>query len=192
MPLDDLPDYPPTETVKRGRGRPKGAKNKPKAPPGGWPVQTPPPVTTGAPHHNDIARLDFKYADPETLAARNMSLIDHAQQALRHELGLGFQADGKSITDYDIAKIVNLCAALDRAATGMLRVQKVAAEIAKNLTPEETLEKAILKVMGQDVATQRKIIQRLEAGLKRLARKVKPAGPATATDAIAALDKVTE
>lgn len=132
--------------------------------------------------HNALVKLDFKYADPETLAARNMSLIDHAQQALRHELGIGFQANGKSIHPGDIQKILDLCAALDRAAAGMLRTQKVAQELAKSLTPEQTLEKAILKIMGQDTATQRHIIQRLEKNMRKLTKKPKVE---TASDAIA-------
>ena len=150
------------------------------------PVQTPPQVMPDG--HNALERLDFKYADPETLAARNMSLIDHAQLALRHELGVGFQANGKSISGYDIEKIVDLCAALDRAAAGMLRVQKAAQEIAKNDTPAQTLEKAILKIMGQDTATQRHIIQRLDKNLRKLTTgKTREKQIATATDAIAAL-----
>lgn len=183
-------DLPPPEVLPRRRGRPPGSKNKKsyEGPKGFAPaVMTPPAFTDG--NGNQLTRLDFKYADPETLAARNMSLIDHAQQALRHELGSGFQADGKSIHQYDVEKIVALCAALDRAATGMLRVQKVAQELGKNLTPEQTLEKAILKIQGQDVATQRKIIERLDKGLRKLTRAPAKVKVATATDAIAALEK---
>ncbi len=188
MNADDLPELPPAEPTKRGRGRPRGSRTRMKTaailerPM----VQTPPGVYLNA--STPAPRLDFKYADPETLAARNMSLIDHAQQALRHELGVGFQSNGKSVSPHDIQKILDLCAALDRAASGMLRVQKVVEELSKNLTPEQTLEKAILKIMGQDTATQRAIINRLEASLKRLQRKVRPQ-VATATDAIAELSK---
>lgn len=184
----DLPDLPPTEP-KRRRGRPVGSKNKPKF--GSQvqkvPVQTPPQIVVNG---KAQTHLDFKYADPETLAARNMSLIDHAQQALRHELGIGFQADGKSISQYDVDKIVDLCSALDRAAAGMLRVQKLAQEIARNDTPEQTLEKAVLKIMGQDTATLRSIIQRLDKHCKKLvAGKTEKQTVQTATDAIAALSK---
>jgi hypothetical protein len=182
---DDLPDLPPVEVpVKRGRGRPPGSRNRLSI----QPVQTPPQVV--AANRNPLPKLDFKYADPETLAARNMSLIDHAQQALRHEIGAGFQADGRSISHDDIEKILHLCAALDRAAAGMARVQKVAKELAENLTPEQTLEKAIQKVMGQDTATQRYVIRRLQENLKKLTKHHNSkVDIATATDAIAALTK---
>lgn len=191
MPQDDdfpLPDFPPLP--KRKPGRPKGSRNKKTLSNrlAMEPVITPPPVWNE--QRNAQVLLDFKYADPETLAARNMSLIDHAQQALRHMLTQGFQADGKSVSGDDIEKIVALCAALDRAATGMLRVQKAAQEIQKNLSPKQVLEKAILKIMGQDTATQRYVLRRIEDNLKSLKkRQDKVAEVKTATDAIAELSK---
>ena len=145
--------------VKRGRGRPKGVKNKKP-----W-AQAGPRLVPQATTPNQ----DFKYADPNTLVARQLSLIDWAQLALRREIDRGAQANGLGgIGLDDIQRIEKLSNGLVRAIEALRRVTDIAEELKNRMTPEELLEAAVKKVEGQSPATIRYAIKRLRAFLETL------------------------
>lgn len=156
--------------VKRKRGRPKGSRNKPQTT---NPVRlTPPSFDPGA---------DYRYADPETIIARQLSMLDWAQQACRNEMQRAMQGKGLHIDVRDIEKLEKLSNAIVRAVDALKKSADLADELAKRMTPEDLLEAALKKVEGQDAATLRYAIKRLRAYLEKL-------GPVKHADQIAAGD----
>jgi hypothetical protein len=159
------------------RGRPPGVRNKPRA--------AVPPSTTPL--------ADYHYPDPNAMVARQLSLLDWAQQAMRNEIERGMQGRGISIQDVDVARLEKLSNALVRAIQALRQVSDLADELSKRLTPEQLLEAALKKVEGQDAATLRYAIKRLRAYLEKIApvsqaHRMQLGEPLTASAAIAALD----
>jgi hypothetical protein len=153
-----------TVIPKRKRGRPPGSRNKPQTT---NPVRlTPPSADPGA---------DYRYADPETIIARQLSMLDWAQQACRNEMQRAMQGKGLHIDVRDIEKLEKLSNAIVRAVDALKKSADLADELSKRLTPEQLLEAALKKVEGQDAATIRYAIKRLRAYLEKL-------GPITGGD----------
>lgn len=132
---------------KRGPGRPKGSKNKKRLVPPG----------------PGRALNDFKYADPMTLIARQFSLVDWAQQALRNEMTRGMQAEGTRIGQDDIERLVQLSGALSRSVDALRKANTALEALKDGLTPAELLEAALKKIEGQDLPTINYAIKRLRA-----------------------------
>lgn len=166
---------------KRGPGRPKGAKNKPKTEPKSvstllasvpkGPREIAPEL--GAPfevyHTPDpLAMVQALYAEVawriQTLRnARKLAKAEAMQKANdRVERGLS--------PDEAIVPIL-----IDTANTLMKTLQShekallLAEKLSKNKSPAELLELAIVKIMGQDLATQQAIVKRLRENVTRLA-----------------------
>ncbi len=158
------------------RGRPPGARNKPKVPS--------PTLPNTAYHH----------ADPSTMIARNLALIDRVQIGLQNEWDKAFAKDpGRFFaTREEVQQLQALANALVRTIEALKKSSDLADELAKRMTPQQLLEAAVRKLEGQDAATIRYFIKRLRASLELL-------GPVTerqdvvmgmtATDAIASLDE---
>lgn len=153
------------EAPRRGRGRPPGRRNGPSRLTAAAVITPPTPVDRS---DNQKTRLDYRHADLDTLCARQLSLIDYAQQALRNEFGAGFQSDGRSISGQDIQKLMDLGQALVRSADALKRSTALAEEIADKLSPEQLLEAAIKKIEAQDLGTIKYIIRRLTEYRRKL------------------------
>ncbi len=139
---------------RRGRGRPKGGKNRvvlKQIAPG------PRAVPDGLEPYDD-----FRHADPMTLASRQYAMFDWAQQVLRQEIKAGLGAEvGRRISRADIQAMMDLSTTLLRAMDAHKRSLALAEELAKQKTPAELLEIAIKKIMAQDLPTLQAIIRRL-------------------------------
>lgn len=169
------------------RGRPPGARNKPRPDP----TSTPHLARITPPSTNPM--LDYKHADPDTILSRQWTMLDWAQQACRNEMQRAMQASGYRIDGKDIEKLERLSNAIVRAIDAMKKSADVADELAKRLTAEQLLEAALKKIEGQDLATIRLIIKRLRnyyetvgqgsaAGISEIQERT------TGADAVAALD----
>lgn len=164
------------------RGRPPGSRNRPKDEQG----RAVPPST--------LPREDYHHPDPDAIVARQLTLVDWAQQALRNEMKRAMQSKGEWIGEVDIAKLEKLSQSVVRAIEALRKSSDLAMEMAARMTPEQLLEAALKKIEGQDLATLNYAIKRLRAHRERLA----PVGGmdklqmgetrATATTAIADLD----
>ena len=162
---DDLTDLmADPEQPRRGRGRPKGAKNKkmtplPFVPPG------PRAVPTG---HDPMD--DYRHADPLAIVSRQYAMLDWAQQALRNQIKIGMgHAEGLRVSPEDVRTLMDLSATTIRALDGHKRALALAQELASQKTPAELLEIAINKVLGQDLPTLQSIIRRLREHRAKLA-----------------------
>jgi hypothetical protein len=159
------------------RGRPPGSRNKPKdrlVPPSTKPLE------------------DIVPVDPDSLVARQLTLLNWAQISLRNEMKKAMQAKGEWISAEDIEKLTDLSQALIRTIDALKKSADLAAELASRMTAEQLLEAAIRKIEGQDVATLNYAIKRLRAHRERIAPvggmdKIQMGEPATATAAIAEL-----
>ncbi len=156
---DDILKDPP----KRGRGRPKGTKNKqpllPYVAPG--PREVPP---GGDPFD------DYRHADPLTLVSRGYAMLDWAQQALRNQLKIGLGAkEGLRVAPQDVQTLMDLSATMVRALDGHKKAIAIAKELAAEKTPAEMLEISIRKIEGQDLPTLQAVIRRLREHRAKLA-----------------------
>lgn len=171
---------------KRKRGRPPGSKNKPREPinvaaalsrvPKG-PREIAPSL--GEPfevyHTPDpLAMVQALYAEVawriQTLRnARKLDKIEQQRKANdRVERGL---QPNEAIVPILIDTANTLMKALQSHEKALVLAEK----LSKNKSPAEMLEHSILKIMGQDLETQRAIVKRLREHLSRIA-------PETAAD----------
>ncbi len=141
---------------RRGRGRPKGSKNR-----GG--VTEPPNVMVPRNVPPGLEAFDdYRAADPLTLVARHYAMVDWQQQALRQEMKIGLGAKQGVRADAECGlKLVDIGNALMKTMAGHKAALALAEEIGKNKTPEQLLEIAISRIMGQDLPTIEAIIKRL-------------------------------
>lgn len=149
----------------RKRGRPKGSRNKPV-------LQRrliPPPANDFRPGD------DYKHADIDTIIARQISLVDWAQQACRNELLRAYQAKGLSVSTDDLERLETLTNTIVRSVDALKKSSDLAGELASRMSPEQLLEAALKKVEGQDQPTIKYAIKRLRAHLERI-------GPVTFQD----------
>lgn len=191
---------------KRGRGRPKGSKNKNpyvrttdytrgESMTGGGPREVPPTASM---------QQDFAHADPATMLSRQLSMISWQQQALRIKMMGGVKSDETALKDIrcggkityaeDTKELLDLSNALVRAIDGMKKHSDMANELAQRMTAEQLLELAIAKIEGQSLPTISYAIKRLRAkrealgpvgGLER--HSIGYTEDSKATDAIASL-----
>lgn len=169
------------DTLVKRRGRPPGSRTRPAlereprlAPPASTPL------------------ADYRHTDINAMCARQLSMLDWAQQAMRNEMQRAMQSKGEHIQAVDIDKLVQLSNGLVRAIDAMKKSSDLGDELAKRLTAEQLLEAAIKKVEGQDIATLNYAIKRLRAHRERIApidglAKMQLGEPATAAGAIASL-----
>jgi len=154
--------------VKRGRGRPKGSKNRvPLA------VMTPRVVPPGTVPHDD-----YRTADPLTLVSRQYAMVDRQQQALRQEMQRGIKGQaGTHANVEDGIKLVDIGNALMKTMNAHKQALVIAETLQKNKTPAELLEIAIKKIEGQDLPT-------IEAVIKRLRRYRQTVAPVTYNESL--------
>ncbi len=168
-------------TPKRKRGRPVGSKNKKDA------LLPPSRMAAASPGVGE----DFRHSDISTIIARQFSMLDLAQQAVRNWMLAGAaSADGLHVGEGDLAKLEKLSNAIVRAVDGLKKSSDVADEMSKRMSPEQLLEAACQKLEAQDLPTLRYFIKRLKAYSERLELELpeKVALPTDkATDAIASL-----
>ncbi len=143
------------QPAKKRRGRPPGSRNR-------APLDKDVSLLT-PPGKGLNPRADYKHADIETIIARQLSMLDWAQQALRNEMMRAYQAKGVSIQMSDIDKLEKLSNAIVRAVDGLRKSSDLAEEIARRLTPEQLLDAALSKIEAQDIKTLRYAIKRLRA-----------------------------
>jgi len=165
------------ESDKPRRGRPPGSRNK---------------KDRLAPPANQAPLEDIRPVDPDTIVARQLTMLDWAQQAMRNEMKKAMQAKGEWISSEDVAKLEKLSHAIIRTIEALKKSSDLASEMASRLTADQLLEAAIRKVESQDIATLNYAIKRLRAHRERLAPvggfdKIQMGEVATATDAIAEL-----
>jgi hypothetical protein len=151
------------DTQPKRRGRPKGSRNAPAL---FKPILTPPA---------DEVKGDYKHADIDTIIARQLSMVDWAQQATRNEMMRAYQAKGLSVQVADIERLTALSTAIMRSVDALKKSSDLASELASRMTPEQLLEAALAKIEGQDIKTLRYAIRRLRAYVDRL-------GPVTSRD----------
>lgn len=189
--FDDTLNHDGDIPQKRGPGRPKGSKNKPRPEPKSvsailatvpkGPREIAPSL--GAPfevyHTPDpLAMVQALYAEVawriQTLRnARKLAIAAALQKDKANDrVERGLQ------TDEAVVPIL-----IDTANTLMKTLQShekalmLAEKLSKNKSPAELLELAIVKVMGQDLATQQAIVKRLREHISKLA-------PETAIDKV--------
>lgn len=126
------------ELEPRKRGRPPGSKNK--------------RVARIGPPNPARPRADYQHADPDTLVARQFSIIDTAQQWLRAEMEAVARGEGQ-VNGFDVRRIHELSQSLSRTVEALKRSSDCAEEMAKRLSPEQLLEAAIRKIASQDRPT---------------------------------------
>lgn len=170
------------DSNKPRRGRPPGSRNRPKDDDGH--------VRLVPPSHTPLE--DIRPVDPDTIVARQLTMLDWAQQALRNEMKKAMQAKGEWIAAGDIEKLADLSQAIIRTIDALKKSSDLATEMAARMTAEQLLEAAIKKVESQDIATLNYAIKRLRAHRERIAPvggfdKVQMGEVATATAAIAGL-----
>lgn len=136
----------------RRRGRPPGSRNKPKQ------LDLAPVVPPSSTPLND-----YRYSDPAAIVSRQITMLDWAQQALRNEMQAGLQVKGKWIAAADIERLERLSNGIVRALDAMRKLTDLTDELARRLSPEQLLDKALQKIEGQDAATIRYAIKRLRA-----------------------------
>lgn len=171
------------DSTPKRRGRPPGVRNRPKYH----------DETRLVPPANQAPLEDIRPVDPDTLVARQLTMLDWAQQAMRNEMKRAMQAKGEWIDAADIEKLSDLSQALIRTIDALKKSADLASEMAARMTAEQLLEAAIKKIEGQDVATLNYAIKRLRAHRERIAPvggfdKIQMGEPATAAAAIAALE----
>ncbi len=175
------------DSNKPRRGRPPGSRNRPKDEHGESVPPLRPPAT--------VPLEDYGHSDPDTIVARQLTMLDWAQGALRNEMKRAMQGKGQWIQYEDIAKLEKLSMAIVRAIDALGRANELATEMASRMSAEQLLEAALKKIEAQDIATLNYAIKRLRAHRERLApvggmdkiQMGEPSSLATATDAIAAL-----
>lgn len=131
---------------KKAPGRPKGSKNKP-----------PPPLAP----HSTAPNEDYRHADPAAIISRQMTLLDWAQQMLRHEIKKVYEDPNAELWPKQVEKLEKMSNAIVRSIEAMKKHADLAEEMAKRMTPEQLFEAAIKKIEGQDVATINAVIKRL-------------------------------
>ncbi len=144
------------ETPKRGRGRPKGSKNRAG-------VTEPPNVVTPRNVPPGFAPMDdYRAADPLTLVARHYAMVDWQQQALRAEMKIGMGGpEGTRANIENGLKMVDIGNALMKTMNAHKQALALAETLKAHKTPAELLEIAISKIEGQDLPTLESIIKRL-------------------------------
>lgn len=140
------------------RGRPPGAKNKPKP----YEADRLMPQST-------IPFDDYKHPDPLAMVSRLYTECDWAMQALHNSLRKGMgHASGERVSLEDSEKMARVAASLEKAIVTHGRAIKLTQALQSQKTPAELLEIAIKKIEGQTLATQRTILQRLRNTIARL------------------------
>lgn len=173
------------DSAPKRRGRPPGVRNRPKDEHGNPIPRLAPPSTKPL--------EDLRHADPDSIVARQLTMLDWAQQAMRNEMKRAMQAKGDWISHDDIAKLEKLSMAIVRAIEALKKCDEATTIMSSKLSAEQLLEAAIKKIEGQDIATLNYAIKRLRAHRERIA----PVGgfdkmqmgetPSTAAGAIAEL-----
>lgn len=166
---DDEPDEIP---VKRGRGRPPGAKNKVK-------ILPRPAALGGIPGDRERAPSQvpfevYNVPDPLAMAQALYAEVAWRIDTLRNmrKLGGGVgnrQGVGVETNEVAVPILIDTAATLLKALQAHERAFLLAEKLSKGKTPEQLLEIAIQRCMGQDLATQRGIIKRMRDNLTLLA-----------------------
>lgn len=155
------------------RGRPPGVRNREV-----------PPATK--------VKGDYIAADPDTIIARQLSMLNAVQGMLRNEIQAAVDAD-EWVDSRTVQSLEKMSNAIVRAIDALKKSTDLADELASRLTPEQLLDAALKKIEAQDVATLNYAIKRLRAHRERIApvdglskiQMGEPSGPAV--DAIAGL-----
>lgn len=176
------------EPAKRGRGRPKGSKNKNRY---GEDYQRVDGMTSGAgrllpptaSRHDDFS-IDNIAVDPATLLSAQMVMLRWQQLALNNKIrgaeGRLHGADSKNVladirsggrttVATDTRELLELTNAVARQIEAMGKHTKMAKELAAQMSAEDLLEAAIVKLEGQSLPTLNYAIKRLRAKREMLA-----------------------
>ena len=145
-------------------GRPKGSRNREKP------------------------KRDYT-ADPDTLIARQLAMLEMAQGALRDDMQRMLTGDEKWVRAEHVTALERLSNAIVRSIDAMKKSAELYDELSSRLTAEQLLEAAIKKLEGQDRPTIRYAVKRLRARLEVLeAEQAVVPLTDTAADAIAGLE----
>ena len=144
----DATDQDPVP-VRRGRGRPKGAKNKPPPP---RPPEQLLPLST--------VPFEGYSADPGRVVADQLTMLSWQQDALRNEMKAAFSR-GRFGDAEIVARLEKLSSGILKAIEALKKYDDLAEELQKRMTPEQLIEHAIKRIEGQDTATLNHIIKRL-------------------------------
>jgi hypothetical protein len=163
------------EPPKRKAGRPLGSKNK------------------AALDRGNADRADYDYPDPDTLVARQLSMVNWAQVVVRNEFRRAMENRGSTIVlaPKDIERLEKLSNTLVRTIDALKKSSDLTEELSKRMSPEQLLDAAIRKIEAQDLKVLNYAIKRLRAHRERIA-PTGGQGPvvdtATASDAVASLE----
>jgi hypothetical protein len=162
MDESEILDEPVVAPVKRGRGRPKGVRNK--RPEERFAV----PAAQVAP--SVLPYEDYTAPDPMALVGRLYAEVDWGMTALRNMMKTGIgAAKGMNVSYEDTEKLAKVSAALCNALVAHDRAIKLMDKLKEAKTPAELLEIAVKKIEGQDLATMSAIIKRLRDKRKSIA-----------------------
>ncbi len=132
--------------ARRRRGRPPGVKSKTFTRPLAASSSEQRDRTDGRlTPPSSVALGDYRHADPETIIARQFTMLDWAQQATRNEMQRAMQGKGLHIAVNDIEKLEKLSNAIVRAIDALKKSADLADELSKRLTPEQLMEAALKK-----------------------------------------------
>lgn len=148
------------DSPRRKRGRPPGAKNKPKPEISAPMPRLVPPSSTPFD--------DYRHADPGAIISRQISLLDWAQQALRNEM-MGARAAERMVDNRHVERLEKLSNGILRAIDALKKYDGLAEELMKRMSPEQLLDAAVRKIEGQDLATLNAVIRRLRLYRSKLA-----------------------
>lgn len=112
---------------------------------------------------------DYRAADPQTMVARQLSLIDWAQRQLANEQEQ--LSEGYVLSDDHVEKLLKVAGSLDRAVSSLARSSKLTEELAARMSPRQLLDAAIEKLEAQDEPTITYCVRRLRAARAKLTTK---------------------
>lgn len=147
------------------RGRPPGSRNKIRG----------------------RALTDYGHSDPDTICARQLTMLEAAQKALQRDLEKMVSGDEKWVDVKNILALEKLSNAIVRGIEAMKKSADLGDELASRLSPEQLLEAAIKKIEAQDLPTLKYAIKRLRAKREQLTPTVETIDSDTAAGAIAGL-----
>ncbi len=155
--------------VKRGRGRPKGVKNK---------VRQPMAILqSGVMGDREKAPeqkpFDIFQTDPLSMVQRFYRELDFRLTALSNMRKMAKpesnEARGLKANPEEIVLLTDVSNVLLKSLQAHDKALALAEKLGKNKTPAQLLEIAIQKVEGQDIATLRGIIKRLRDRVTQMA-----------------------
>lgn len=159
--------------IRRKRGRPTGSKNR---------IKQPTAILNNAivgerQKAPTLKAFDIYAADPLAMTQRFYSELDFRLTALTNARKMKPQSKidrGLQMDEQEIPLLTDVANVLLKAMQAHDKALSLAERLSKNKSPAELLEIAVIKIMGQDLATIRSIIKRLRDHVGAVAPSTRP------------------